>query len=77
VDIFFAILVPYGSGAPAPYANYGFTNSDVHSNTGHLEGELRGGGPGYSYVVYRFSRAVLGALLPRSPSDLTTGHLFL
>lgn len=50
----------------------GFTrrikSSDIHSNTGHREGELRGGGPGYTFATFRFSSAALGKLFPSGNS---------
>ena len=64
VDIYFAVLTRYGQAQDAPYANFNFQNSDIHSSTGHIEGEFRNGGPGYSYLTYRFSLASISTLFP-------------
>jgi len=72
IDIFFAVVIKYDQSPTAPYANYNFQTSDIHTNTGHLEGEFRSGGPGHSYIVYRFSLSSLGNLFP-SGREVTLG----
>lgn len=66
VDIFFAVLVRYSGQYTTSYANFNFQNSDAHSSTGHVEGEIRNGGPGFFYVTYRFSLSSIGAVFPVS-----------
>lgn len=65
VDMFFGMAFVYGSPTIAPYVNYNFVNGDIHQNTGHIEGEFRSGGSGYTYFVMRFALARLGGLFPQ------------
>jgi hypothetical protein len=38
-----------------------------------VEGELRGGGPGYTFVTYRFLRSSLGQLFPSGNTAMVGG----
>lgn len=73
VDIFFALLIRYSQPPTAPYANFNFQTTDVHSSTGHIEGEFRGGGPGNKFAVYRFSLSTIGSLFPSTGSATLGG----
>ena len=65
IDIYFALLIRYGDSNPiAPYANYDIPSGDVHIFNGHIEGEWRGGGPGYTYMIARYNISGLGEWFP-------------
>ncbi|MDH3891638.1 MAG: hypothetical protein OEV49_11190 [candidate division Zixibacteria bacterium] len=63
VDIFFAVGFTYGQHSMV-YANWDFSNHDVHLHNQQLYGEAGLGGQGYDHVVVRYKISGLGSYFP-------------
>jgi hypothetical protein len=72
IDIFFGIKLLYGT-PPQAYANYDFTNNDIHLNRGHIDGVVLDGGAGSTRVTARFDVSTLGSFFPRGAAVMVGG----
>jgi hypothetical protein len=64
-DIMFCVSLNYGFRSESPYGFCDFRSKNGDSGENKFGGEKRSGGPGYSFMVFRYEITKLGGYFPR------------